>query len=478
MLLERLYDDGLAQAAYLLGCESTGTAILVDPNRDVQRYIQAAARRKMRIVMVTETHIHADFASGARELARRTGAKLLLSDEGGAGWRYAFATDDGATLLHDGDTFQLGAVRISVRHTPGHTPEHVCFLVTDTLASERPVGMFTGDFIFAGDVGRPDLLERAANEAGTMDALARRLYQSLEATADLPDYLQIWPGHGAGSACGKSLGSMPSSTLGYERVANWAFQARDENAFVREVLAGQPEPPKYFARMKAINRDGVPTAPDVSHPPRALELSELQQLMRGGAPVIDVRSTADFAKAHIPGTINIPVGTSFSTWAGSLIPYDEDIVLLADDDDRLRRARMMLAQVGHDRVVAVARREVREAWARDVGPLRSTEQLTVDAVAHDNGRLVVDVRNTPEWDAGHLPKAEHHYLGDLAESMKDVPRDTPIALHCQGGTRSAIAASVLQAEGFTNVANVSGGFRAWQAAGLPVVSEQSDIHKH
>src|SRR5262249_7144793 len=215
----------------------------------VERYIAAAAHQKLTIAYVTETHIHADFVSGARDLAHKTGAQLLLSGEGGEEWQYRFAKADGARLVRHGDAIDLGRVRIDVRHTPGHTPEHVCFVVTDRANSERPVGMFSGDFVFVGDVGRPDLLERAANQRGSMDALARSLFRSVRALSDLPDYLQLWPGHGAGSACGKSLGAMPSTTIGYERISNWAFQIDDEERFVREVLTGQPEPPKYFATM-------------------------------------------------------------------------------------------------------------------------------------------------------------------------------------------------------------------------------------
>ena len=237
MLLKRIYEDGLAQASYLLACEQTGRAIVIDPNRDVGRYIDAADEEGVDITDVTETHIHADFVSGARELARRTGAHLMLSGDGGPEWQYRFAAAEGAKLLHHGNRFDVGTIRFDVRHTPGHTPEHQCFLVTDTTMSDRPVGMLTGDFLFVGDVGRPDLLERAAHVEGTMIAMARDLFRSLRALRDLPDYLQIWPGHGAGSACGKALGMLPSTTLGFERVANWAFQIENEGEFVRAVRA-------------------------------------------------------------------------------------------------------------------------------------------------------------------------------------------------------------------------------------------------
>src|SRR5512142_552768 len=258
MLLLRFYDEGLAQASYLIGCQTTGDALIVDPNRDIEQYIAAAEAEGLRIAHVTETHIHADFVSGAPALAQRTGATLSLPDEGGAACRSGFAAESGAVLLQHQSHIDIGDLTITALHTPGHTPEHLSFLVVDRSAAPVPLGMLSGDFVFVGDVGRPDLLEKAANVQGTMIASARQLFQSLARLRDLPDHLQIWPGHGAGSACGKSLGAMPSSTLGYERRTNWAFGIHDEAAFVASVLEGQPSPPTYFGTMKRINRDGAP----------------------------------------------------------------------------------------------------------------------------------------------------------------------------------------------------------------------------
>lgn len=467
MLLERLHDELLAQTSYVIGCQDAKMAIVVDPNRDVDRYIEAAARHKLTIAFVTETHIHADFVSGSRDLARTTGAQLILSGAGGDDWQYRFAAHDGARIVRHGDQIDLGAVRMSVRETPGHTPEHIAFVVTDLAANLRPIGMLSGDFIFVGDVGRPDLLERAAGVANSMETLARALFRSLRATADLPDYLQIWPGHGAGSACGKALGAMPSTTLGYERLVNWAFQVDDEDEFVRSVLAGQPEPPKYFAMMKSINRDGPSPAPAPDEVPE-LDLTAFETAIAAGASIVDVRSTADFAAEHIPSTINLPTGSSFATWAGSLLPYDRDIVLLADDRRRIARARHALRLIGLDRVVAWAGAPLRDAWRQMRGRLETVRHIDVNQLAAANHRTVIDVRGAAEWSEGHLPVARHLFLGDLVALTRDLPHDTPIAVHCQGGTRSAIAASLLQAQGFTNVANVSGGIRAWEAAGLPV----------
>ena len=463
MLLERLYDEGLAQATYLIGCEETKAAIIVDPGRDVQRFIAAAKHRKMRIEFVTETHIHADFVSGARELAQQTGATLLLSGEGDPEWQYRYD----ARRIYHGDVITVGTVRVQVRHTPGHTPEHICFLITDTLVGDQPVGMLSGDFIFVGDVGRPDLLERAAGHTGTMDALARRLFTSLQATRDLPDHLQLWPGHGPGSACGKSLGALPSTTLGYERLTNWAFQVENEEQFIKSVLEDQPEPPRYFARMKTINRDGP--APLQTEPLRELTLGDVTAALKRNDPVIDVRSTADFARGHIPGTINLPTGTSFATWAGSLLDPQKPITILADDHGRIDRARMLLAEIGMDLVAGFALKDVRDQWAsQNAAALQTTPQIDAKTLAEVDGRTIVDVRGISEWRAGHLPGATHLFLGDLVEASAQIPRDTPIAVYCQGGTRSAIAASLLQAQGFTKITNVHGGITAWRGAGLPV----------
>ena len=247
MFMKRFFEPKLAQTSYVIGCSGAKSAIVIDANRDIEQYIRAAESEGVSITHVTETHIHADYVSGSRELAARTGAQLLLSDEGDANWKYAFAEDAGATLLKDGDRITVGAVVIDVVHTPGHTPEHLSFLITDSAAANDPIAVVSGDFIFVGDVGRPDLLEKAANIKGTMEIGARTLYTSLRRTDAWPDWLQIWPGHGAGSSCGKGISAIPHSTLGYERRFNWAFQVKSEGEFVQAVLAGQPEPPKYFA---------------------------------------------------------------------------------------------------------------------------------------------------------------------------------------------------------------------------------------
>ncbi len=477
MLLKRLYDDGLAQASYVIGCDATGEAVVVDPLRDVTPYIDAAKAEELRITHVTETHIHADFVSGSRELAQLTGATLHLSDEGGPDWRYGYAEAAGASPLKHGDRFDLGKVRIDVRHTPGHTPEHLAFLVTDTAGSDAPLGMLSGDFLFVGDVGRPDLLERVANQRGTMEAAARQLFRSVQGLRGLPDYLQIWPGHGAGSACGKALGAMPQSTLGYERLANWALRTTSEDEFVATVLAGQPEPPTYFAEMKRINRDGPRLLGERPRPPR-IDLARIDQLIADGTMVVDTRAAKDFAAGHVPRTLNIPLNRAFTGWAGWLVPYTQDFALLVDAarPDALDQAVRELGLIGLDRVAGFAELDAsaldrRRAAGTRPAIIRSvTVQQLEDQLRHD-AVLLVDVRSRAEWDAGHLPGARHIPLGELAGRLAELPASGTIVVHCQTGSRAAIAASLLQRMGRTNVVKFEGGYSAWQAAGHPVEAD-------
>jgi hydroxyacylglutathione hydrolase len=474
MFFERFYDSKLAQASYLIGCQQTGDALVVDPNRRVEQYIDTAAREGLRITHVTETHIHADFVSGSRELAHRAGARLLLSDEGGPDWTYTFAADDGARLLKHGDAFTVGNIRIEVLHTPGHTPEHVSFLVTDTPAGSGPWGILTGDFVFVGDVGRPDLLERAAGYDGTMEASARTLFRSLDRFRALPDHLQVWPGHGAGSACGKALGAVPSTTVGYEKLGNWGVVTTDEAAFVRMVLDGQPEPPRYFAQMKRINKEG-PRLLGVRPPAPRLDGTRLSELLRGGAVVVDTRRAADYAAGHVPGTLSIPLNRSFTTWAGWLLPYDRDIYLLVDDagSDSAEAAVQDLAMIGLDRVAGVLDTDALAAWTASERTLGTVAQATAEeaaAMLARGGATLIDVRGRAEWEAGHVPGVPNIPVGYLADHLAEIPVDRPVILQCQGGGRSQIAASVLQARGIPNVVNLSGGFDAWKQAGLPVAT--------
>lgn len=470
MILKRLYDDKLAQAGYLVGCSATGEALVVDPNRDVERYVAAARAEGLRVTHVTETHIHADFVSGARELAQAAGAQLYLSAEGGEDWSYAFAEESGATLLRDGDSFRVGStVRIDVLHTPGHTPEHLSFVVTDTGGADRPMGVLTGDFVFVGDVGRPDLLERAAQRQGTMEEGARTLFRSLQRfKALLPDWVQLWPGHGAGSACGKALGAVPQSTLGYEKLFNWGLAAADEEEFVRAVLAGQPEPPMYFAEMKRVNRDG-PAPLGGLRPPPLVPAARLDALLAEEATVVDARPGAEFARRHVPGTLGVPLGKSFPTWAGSVVPAGRPVYLLADEGPGAEAARD-LALIGLDAAGRFAPEAVEE-WTRAHGSAGTVADVSPEEMEQRRltGRVeLVDVRNSSEWEAGHLAGARNLPLGRLAERLGELPRDRTLVVHCQSGARAGVAVSLLQARGFRDVLHLAGDFAGWKAAGRPV----------
>jgi len=454
MFVKRFYEPSIAQASYMIGCQRSGEAIVIDPDRDLDQYVAAAAQEGLRIAYVTETHIHADFASGSRELAELTGASLCLSDEGDADWKYQFPHD---RKLKDGDRITLGNVKIDVLHTPGHTPEHLTFMVTDGAVADRPIAAVTGDFIFVGDVGRPDLLERAANITGTMEKSARVLWRSLHKFAGHEDWLQIWPGHGAGSSCGKGISAIPHTTLGYERLFNWAFNVKTENEFVEKVLTGQPDPPSYFAEMKYLNK-GLQRPATVAASGRPT----LDEVLAQGHLVVDTRPAEEFAAAHRRGTLNIPLNGSFVTWAGWLIPYDRDFYVITDRIDDVKRA---LRLIGLDRIAgdfAVFAGQggegVAQIGAKDLAPR-----------LHDV--TVVDVRSAAEWATGHLPGAIHIPLGYLTRRASEIPAGRPVVVQCQSGGRSAIAASLLERAGLRNIANLSGGITAWAAAGLPLATE-------
>ena len=467
MIVNRFYEPAIAQASYLIGCAATGEAIVIDPTRDIAPYLAAAARDKLTIRYVTETHIHADFASGTRELAHATGATMLLSDEGDADWKYAFGAE--GRLLHHGDRITIGNIHVDVVHTPGHTPEHVTFLITDGAAADRPIAAATGDFLFVGDVGRPDLLERAAGFEGTMEKGARTLWRTMRAFDQLEDWLQIWPGHGAGSACGKGISAVPYSTLGYERRFNWAYAVKTEDDFVAAVLEGQPDPPLYFAKMKALNKRGPdlrPTAP----PPR-LDGARLAALAASGAMVVDTRPAEAFAEGHLAGTLNIPAGGSFVTWAGWLLPYDRDLYFITRDGAAADVAELtrLLALIGLDRVAGVADTAAMTAAAGDA--LAAIPQVTPDALASDlaaDAVHLVDVRAVNEWREGHIARARHVPLGRLPARLADIPADRPVVVQCKSGGRSAIAASLLRRLGRQDVRNLTGGVEAWVAAGQPL----------
>jgi len=457
----------------MIGCQVTKEAIVIDPHRDADLYVRAAEEEGLQIRYVSETHIHADYLSGSLQLARRAGAQLLLSGEGDETWRYGFAEREGASILHEGDRVQIGNVTLDVMHTPGHTPEHICFQVTDGATADHPMGIVTGDFLFVGDVGRPDLLEKAAGVADTMEGAARDLYRSLERLRQMPGYLQILPGHGAGSACGKALGAVPTSTLGYEMLVNWAFQCDSEEDFVEKVLEDQPEPPAYFARMKELNRDGPPILDQFPRPKR-MDAEGFGSVLAGGAIVVDARPAVDFAGGHVPGALSIPLSDDFLTLSGWLVPYDRPIYLVTRHDEEAIEAARDMASIGLDAVEGYLDATGLARWTGSGGALRNTLEVgweEAERSRSEDGAVLIDVRAFTDWKRGHVPQAQHAFLGSLAERSEEFSRDTPVVLYCQGGKRSAVAASVLRAAGFDDVRSVRGGLAARAAAGLPIVAE-------
>ncbi|MCS7000826.1 MAG: MBL fold metallo-hydrolase [Bacteroidota bacterium] len=467
MFFRQIYEKGLAHASYMVGCQGSGTVAVIDPQRDIDVYLRIAEQEKLRITHVLETHIHADFLSGSRELQQVTGADLYLSDEGGPEWQYQFPHIG----LRDGDTFMVGNIKFEVWHTPGHTPEHISFLVTDTSATSKPIMFFSGDFVFVGDVGRPDLLEKAAGYVGTMEKGARQLFASLQRFKQLPDYVQVHPAHGAGSACGKALGAIPHSTVGYEKLTNWALQFDDEEAFVRALLEGQPEPPRYFAMMKKLNKEPRPILPNGQVPVlKRLSGEEIEQLRADGVLIVDTRNKVAFAGGHIPGSINIQNNNSFSTWAGWIISYDKPFALVVSPE-QVEDVTRKLIRIGLDHAVGYLA-DVAE-WATNGRELAILPQMSVHELAErlQQGDVVVlDVRNQSEYDAMHLDGALHIFAGYLEQNLDRIPRDRTVAVHCAGGDRSSIATSLLHRYNLRNTVNVTGGINAWVAAGYPVVS--------
>ncbi len=462
MLLKYFYDRALAQASYMVGDQAAGEALIIDPMRDVTPYLDAARAEALTITQVAETHIHADFVSGSRELAARSGARLYLSGSGGADWAYQFGGDN-RVLLHDGDQWRLGSVRIDVLHTPGHTPEHLIFQITDTRQTDQPLGLFTGDCLFVGDVGRPDLLETAVGIAGSSEPGARQQFRNVERLKTLPDYLQVLPGHGAGSACGKTLGSLPSSTLGYEKRVNPAFQFSDEAAFAAWLLDGQPETPTYFRQMKRVNQAGAALL-DTLAAPLPMEGVFLSEILRNGALVIDCR--ADGTNAHVPGALHIAPDDQFSTYAGWFVDYDAPTYLIAAPEQ-----------------VAGLVRDLRAIGVDDLPgyfPPGEVEYLSVDlpkigvaeaAKRIEAGALLLDVRSASEYAEKHIDGAQQSFYGRLPQQLDDLPRDRSIVIQCASGTRSQIAASLLMRHGFTQFTQLEGGIEAWERAGYPLIGD-------
>ncbi|MCW8850648.1 MAG: MBL fold metallo-hydrolase [Melioribacteraceae bacterium] len=459
MYFQHVYENGLAQASYFIGCQKTKEAVVIDPRRDIDIYIKIAEEKNFNITHVTETHIHADFLSGTRELAAATGAKMYLSDEGGPDWQYQFEHEG----LKNGDVLKIGNVQLEVMHTPGHTPEHISFLLTDSIVTNEPIMIFTGDFVFVGDIGRPDLLEKAAGIVGTQEIGAKQMFNSLKRFKALSDHVQVWPGHGAGSACGKSLGAVPSSTVGYEKIVNWAMKIDDENEFVQKLLEGQPEPPKYFAMMKKLNKFGPTVLGGIPHPAK-LTLNQFREAIQKNIPIVDSRDKLAFAGGHVRGSINIQDNSEFSTWAGWMLQYDEPFVLIANAD-RVQELTKALVRIGMQNFYGYV--SDLDKWADQCHELEIVQQITVnelkDMIENDNEEIeIIDVRSYIDYEETKIPSSKNIFAGYIFDKFNELSDSKKTIVYCQSGNRSSIAASALMSKGVKNVINLTGGYSAWE----------------
>jgi hydroxyacylglutathione hydrolase len=465
MYFEQFYLGCLAHASYLIG--SNGEAAVIDPQRDVEIYLKSAKENGLEIRHIFETHLHADFVSGHKELAARTGAKIYIGTRAGATFPHVDVSD--------GFQVSFGRCRLSVLETPGHTPESICLLITDEEKRSSPWAVFTGDTLFIGDVGRPDL-----SKAFTPQQLAAMLYDSLHnKLMTLADDVLVYPAHGAGSLCGRNMRAERSSTIGTERLTNYALQIRTREEFVQQLTTNLPVRPEYFAKDAEINRGGAAALDDL---PTLTTVSarELERLIAEAVPALDVRPTEAFAKEHVPGSINIALSGQFASWAGSLLGLTSRPVLIADTREQIEEARVRLARVGIEELSGyldggVARWREAGLATTSIGQLSVHdlhENLCGEHTRHTGPEMqVLDVRREGEWQAGHLEQAQLWPLDRLKDSLPPIDKKAAIAVHCKSGYRSMIACSLLMRAGYRDVRNVAGGFDAWQQEQLPAVAE-------
>ncbi len=460
MYFKQFYLACLAHASYLIG--SDGEAAVVDPQRDVDEYLAEAAANNLKIKYVIETHLHADFVSGHQEIAARTGAQIIFAEKAGVAFAHR--------AVRDGEEIKLGSVTLRVIETPGHTPEGICILVT---APGEPQKLLTGDTLFIGDVGRPDL---AGGKGYTPQMMAEMMYDSLHGKLlKLPDEVEVYPAHGAGSMCGRNMSKETSSTIGEQRNFNYALKPMSKEEFVTMMTADLPEAPSYFPKDAEINRSGARELSELQ-PPQPLTPQQVQQLRDDDHVLLDVRSAADFGAAHVPGSMNIGLGGQFAMWAGSLIPLNASIVVIADTGAQVDETVVRLARVGMENVKGYLEGGV-QSW-RDAGlSLDTLPQISVaelNAALANNDMQIVDVRRPAEYVNGHVPHASNAPLASLDKSLGplNLEKDKLTAVICAGGYRSSAAASLLQKQGFSNLLNVTGGTGAWVNAGYPVEQQK------
>jgi len=459
MYFKQFYLGCLAHASYLIGSE--GEAAVVDPQRDVDQYIEEANAQNLTIKYIIETHLHADFVSGHRELADKTGAEIVFGKEAGATFPHR--------AVKDGDELTIGRAKLRIMETPGHTPESICVLITEDEA-HAPQKVLTGDTLFIGDVGRPDL---AGGRGHTPQSMAAMMYDSLhKKLLKLSNEVEVYPAHGAGSMCGKSLSSETSSTIGQQRKFNYALQPMTKDEFVTMMTTDLPEAPAYFAKDAEINRDGAQPLENLS-PPADLTPSQVASAAQQGAVILDTRSAAEFGAGHVPGSLNIGLGGQFASWAGSLIPLNSQIVIVAESTERVSEAQVRMARVGLEKVMGYLYSGV-GAWAKAGFEVAAVPQISVgelkELIETRADLQVVDVRRQAEFQSGHAPRAITAPLAKLREILPSLKLDPskPAAIICAGGYRSSAATSILQQHGFTDLLNVTGGTTAWIKAGYGV----------
>ena len=459
MYFKQFYLGCLAHASYLVG--SAGEAAVVDPQRDVDQYVAEAAARGLKIKYVVETHLHADFVSGHRELAARTGAEIVMGAAAGARFPHR--------AVRDGDELRVGKVIVRVLETPGHTPESISLLVIDTEVSDAPQKVLTGDTLFVGDVGRPDL---AGARGFTPQQMAGMMYESLhQKLLKLDDNVEVWPAHGAGSMCGRNISKETSSTIGQQRRFNYALAPMARDEFVRLLTTDLPEAPAYFSTDAAINREGAPPLAEIQRP-AALLPQQVVAYANLGYVVLDVRAAAEFGAGHVPGALNVGLGGQFASWAGALIPLGTPLIVVAADEAQVDEAVTRLARVGHDTVRGHLRGGM-DAWRGSGFEVSTVEQVTVSdlrrMLEEDSELQLLDVRRPAEFNAGHAPRAVNNPLGpSLRDEAARLDAERPLAVICAGGYRSSAATSLLRPLGFRRLYNVEGGTGAWVAAGYEV----------
>lgn len=466
LVLEQITTAGIAQLSYLLGDTGSGTAAVIDPRPDAQVYLDLAAKHGLSITHALETHIHADFMSGSRALQTLLGGQLTIGASGEGEPEYGYDVH----RLHDGDRLTFGAVTLTARPTPGHTPEHLAFEAASSKEPDSPWGVFSGDSLFVGSVGRPDLLGSEETEE-----LARKLFRTMrEYYRKLPDEVLVYPGHGAGSACGADIGDRPVTTIGREKRENKALQIEKEDAFLKFVEEGAPPVPAHYPRLKKVNLKPNDLARVPSCPARSVEAFR-EQIKEGQVQLLDTRDMLAFGGGHIPGAINIGDRDELSVWAGDMLDPDHPILLVAYDDRQVQELVTLLWRVGFTRFAGYLAGGM-TAWNNQGLPLNRVRQLSVcelDRCRED--WQVLDVRNDHEWEAGRVPGATHFYVGDMRDgALPELDKKQPVACYCGSGYRASIAASLLRRGGFEDVANIPGSWSAWKAQDLPVDDAEPD----